>query len=696
LPTLLFKFLLRSDLPVMILVPAVLAVTALGILRRLTAGPWLRFLSYGLIPVIAVSVLIGLLITPDTEYLLWKDMLRVGAQRGAVSTLWTMIAALLSSVIAPMVLTWGVLWPILLLGFLLTALISLMFQNPLFFYPVVGFAALCLFYQAVAGRLQTNPAVSAGEPVAAVRGRSGAAIYALTVFVLVLVVVGAGSSRKDPRQIEFVNSRVHPALRRGVIRLFPRFPLLYGISDYGYSYDQATLGTPPSLSRRPIFQVTGPPGETLYLRTATYDSYDGSSWQRSENTGFEAEESLRPQIFDRSTGGPTDVDITLRIEVYRRLPHTIDTIGVRFPERRAPVAAGSFREGVRLDPPLIYGDTVQLRLGESLYRQTAARDGGTSGDRSRAQRYLRPYLKVPASVPREVRALARQLSAPADTDEILRNIDRHLTVNYTYTLNPQRMAGEEDFVNGFLFGTGEGFCVHFASSFIVLARLNGIPARYVTGFMAILPDDGSPGIVTGQHAHAWPEVWIDGEGWVPWEATRPLDRDSYVPLGEDLAYEFDIELDRETSRQLRTVLGDDVRSGFEDSAGYSGLGVARSSPVPAWILMAAVVSPGLLAGIWLLRKQDRRRRLRQAVRFGPQGRFHRRTRRLVRKIRRLGIPPPTAAGWLEWGDEVGRRFPQAADSVREYCDLLCAHLYGAQKLDPSWMQSWRRIRKVVA
>jgi hypothetical protein len=408
------------------------------------------------------------------------------------------------------------------------------------------------------------------------------------------------------------------------------------------------------------------------------------------------EESLRPPILQDSDSGATHVDITLMIEVYRRLPHTIDTIGVRFPDRRAPVAAGTLREGIYVDPPLIYGDTVHLRLGESLYRQITGSDGTASGQASRTLRFLRPYLQVPADLPRGVRTLARELSQPAGTRETLRNIERHLTVNYTYSLNPQRIAAEEDFVHGFLFDTGEGFCVHFASSFIILARLNGIPARYVTGFLAILPDDGSAGIVSGQYAHAWPEVWIDGEGWVSWEATRPLDRDSYVPLGDDLAYEFDIELDRETSRQLRAVLGSEVRSGVGEVSGPGGQGQARSAPAAIWIPVIPVVSLGLAAFVYMLVRPGREHRLRQAIRFGPQGRLHRRTRRLVQRLSRLGVPPPTGTGWLDWGVEVGRRFPQAGEAAREYCDLLCIHFYGGEALDPSWEQSWRRVRTLAS
>jgi hypothetical protein len=351
---------------------------------------------------------------------------------------------------------------------------------------------------------------------------------------------------------------------------------------------------------------------------------------------------------------------------------------------------------VELDPPLVYGDTVQLRLGESLYSEVINIAEGSAGRRDRSLRFLRPYLEVPATVSWEVRRLAWELAQSGDPLDVLRSIERHLTVNYTYSLNPERIGSSDDFVAGFLFDTREGFCVHFATSFVILARLNNIPARYVTGFLAMMPDDGSPAIVTGEYAHAWPEVWIEGEGWVPWEATRPLNRDSYTPLGDELASEFDIDLDRETARQLRAVLGSEVRSGEEPNAGGAGLGQGNAGVKPIRMIGILATAFGLFGGIYLWVRSRRGKTIRLEVRFGPQGRLHRRTRRLVRLLGRRGVPPPSERGWVDWGQEVGRRFPGGAEAAREYCDLLCAHLYGGEELDPSWVRSWKRIRNLAS
>ena len=57
----------------------------------------------------------------------------------------------------------------------------------------------------------------------------------------------------------------------------------------------------------------------------------------------------------------------------------------------------------------------------------------------------------------------------------------------------------------------------------VMARMVDLPSRYVEGYLA--PAGGSDGtIVTGENAHAWVEVWLDGQGWVGFENSRQRKR----------------------------------------------------------------------------------------------------------------------------------------------------------------------------
>ncbi len=72
----------------------------------------------------------------------------------------------------------------------------------------------------------------------------------------------------------------------------------------------------------------------------------------------------------------------------------------------------------------------------------------------------------------------------------------------------------------FLFEVRVGYCEQFAGTYAALARAVGLPARVAVGFTPGVFDEAA-GVyrVSGKHAHAWPEVWIDGIGWLRFEPT---------------------------------------------------------------------------------------------------------------------------------------------------------------------------------
>ncbi|MGO2560286.1 transglutaminase-like domain-containing protein, partial [Psychrobacter sp.] len=60
-----------------------------------------------------------------------------------------------------------------------------------------------------------------------------------------------------------------------------------------------------------------------------------------------------------------------------------------------------------------------------------------------------------------------------------------------------------------------GFCEHYASSFTFMMRAAGVPARVVAGYQGgELSRGGDVWEVRQKDAHAWTEVWLEGQGWV--------------------------------------------------------------------------------------------------------------------------------------------------------------------------------------
>lgn len=105
------------------------------------------------------------------------------------------------------------------------------------------------------------------------------------------------------------------------------------------------------------------------------------------------------------------------------------------------------------------------------------------------------------------------------TAKYIRSVQRALSLECTYTLNPPRLPQGEDFVEYFLSTSHQGYCVHFATAAVALFRSAGIPARYAEGYVAPLNSDGSWSSVPDKNAHAWAEIWVGGVGWIPVEVT---------------------------------------------------------------------------------------------------------------------------------------------------------------------------------
>ncbi len=93
---------------------------------------------------------------------------------------------------------------------------------------------------------------------------------------------------------------------------------------------------------------------------------------------------------------------------------------------------------------------------------------------------------------------------------------------FAYSLDaPPSIA--TDAISSFLLEARAGYCVHFAAGMITMARIEGIPARMAVGFAPGERLEDGTFEVTSHDAHAWPELFLDGLGWVPFEPTPAFD-----------------------------------------------------------------------------------------------------------------------------------------------------------------------------
>ncbi len=139
------------------------------------------------------------------------------------------------------------------------------------------------------------------------------------------------------------------------------------------------------------------------------------------------------------------------------------------------------------------------------------RSAGVAGAEAR-------YLDLPQGVPIEVTDAAAQVTAgQASAYDVAMALQTWFRTNFTYDTEVDYGNSRQAMV-AFLEARA-GFCQQFAGTFAVMARSLGLPTRVAVGFTAgDLETDGLYHVY-GRHAHAWPEVWFAGLGWVAFEPT---------------------------------------------------------------------------------------------------------------------------------------------------------------------------------
>jgi TgpA N-terminal domain/Transglutaminase-like superfamily len=130
------------------------------------------------------------------------------------------------------------------------------------------------------------------------------------------------------------------------------------------------------------------------------------------------------------------------------------------------------------------------------------------------------YLNVPAAF-RPLAALARKVTAGAATPYGKAiALQQWFTQRggFTYSLNATEPANASG-LSHFLTVSKRGYCQQFAFAMAVLARLLGIPSRVAVGFTSGTSTGIGTWAVRTSDAHAWPELYFQGSGWLRFEPT---------------------------------------------------------------------------------------------------------------------------------------------------------------------------------
>ncbi|MCB0959179.1 MAG: transglutaminase domain-containing protein [Acidimicrobiales bacterium] len=287
--------------------------------------------------------------------------------------------------------------------------------------------------------------------------------------------------------------------------------------------DSLDMTTRPELGDEVVFTVEA--DRASYWRGETFDVWDGRRWTRSDPTFRPLLVGDRLQVGDDDLGARGDDELVQRIrvessyaDVVFATPSAVE-VEIDRPVRQRP-------DGTLVAAPMGRGATYTVTSRRQPLSEARLRavDAEATPDA-----VLEQYAQPPVMTDR-VRDLAPTLVAGAATRyDAIRAIETWMGDRVEYSLDAPLAPEGVDVVDHFLFDAEQGWCEQIASSLVVLARANGIPARLVTGFV---PGDRDPvtgrWLVRAREAHAWAEVWFPEVGWVPFDPTAD------VPLaGED-------------------------------------------------------------------------------------------------------------------------------------------------------------------
>ncbi|WP_295090172.1 transglutaminase-like domain-containing protein [uncultured Ruminococcus sp.] len=144
-----------------------------------------------------------------------------------------------------------------------------------------------------------------------------------------------------------------------------------------------------------------------------------------------------------------------------------------------------------------------------------------------AQDLTEEYTDADApEIPEGVKTLAQSIVGDATNDlEKVQLLEQYYLGNgFVYDKTYRKSAGEN--AESFLTVSRRGICFDFATSYVLMCRAVGIPARYVEGFsMTEYGEDGSF-VIRGDDAHAFAEVYLTGIGWISVDPTISTEDDS--------------------------------------------------------------------------------------------------------------------------------------------------------------------------
>lgn len=247
------------------------------------------------------------------------------------------------------------------------------------------------------------------------------------------------------------------------------------------------------------FEGDVPPPAQRYWRALALWKTDGKTWHIGPTTYIDP---AKHKIV--TTGDPVRYTVTLEASGKHWRP------ALDLPLQGDP--GSRYRMGSILES--------KQRQNQRVRYQLESYPSYNTGDLSAYEKRL--ALSLPKNATARVRQLVNSWRENSSDQQVVDKALQHFGgQQFRYTLKPPLLGNKP--VDEFLFQSQAGFCEHYATTFVYLMRLAGIPSRVVAGYQGGELNEGNNYLIVRQSdAHAWAEVWLKGKGWVRIDPTAAI------------------------------------------------------------------------------------------------------------------------------------------------------------------------------
>lgn len=255
-------------------------------------------------------------------------------------------------------------------------------------------------------------------------------------------------------------------------------------------------------------QITYYQEGSVYLREKSYGEYTGRSWTSAPR--YSASGSANPLYYAAnalSGVGYSSISIRRLNDCPALLPYYAK------PSNSVVSATDDVSvdiKSINYSIPSVIGMTYKDFVGRSTTNRT---------QESNYRKFVYSnYLAIPESTKAAMLKIAQENGISAKSATVIEDVQNYISTAARYNKDVADFPAGVDVAVYFLTTAKEGCCQHFASAATLMYRTLGIPARYTVGFVK----EAGPGQtvdVTGNDAHAWVEIYLDGVGWIQMEVT---------------------------------------------------------------------------------------------------------------------------------------------------------------------------------